>query len=106
MGILGQPVDDMGQRMAERSEPVYKSTVPKLGDPDPSVPEVLEPKSKLELDQILADGAVDRWKIRGDFLIRTLYSSGKPLHPGRLLSSEGSVAWALSYDQDLSSGGL
>ena len=55
MGILGQPIDDyLGQRLVE-NEPLYKSVVPKLGDPDHSEAKVQEPQSKIELDTIFEE---------------------------------------------------
>ena len=67
MGILGQPEGDFtGQRLAGREEPVHGSAVPRLGDPDPSSPV----KVKFDSDSETPEMEVDRWELKGDFLVR------------------------------------
>ena len=59
--------DFTGQRLAQRKEPIYKSTVPKLGEPDPYSPSELETNM---MDEGTEEVEKYWWKIKGDFLVR------------------------------------
>ena len=77
MGVLGQPESNFGQRHAKHHEPIYRSTVPKLGEPDEPEESKIEDQNR-ETSSTEAnpretgstDGEVDKWELRGDYLVR------------------------------------